>query len=339
MRITSKRSALALTGSSPARILFDMGLMKKRAKCLMRLSGAALLAAAAAPAAMQDRVDFVRDIQPIFRASCYRCHGPETRMGLLRLDSKVPALQGGASGPVIIPGRSGESEIIRRITHRDPDERMPRKADPLAGAQIDLIRRWIDEGAAWPDPAASVDARAEKHWAYVKPSRPRVPKVTVTRWVANPIDAFVLARLEKEGLAPAPEASRETLLRRVTLDLTGLPPSVAELDAFLSDKSPNAYERMVDRLLASPHYGERWARPWLDLARYADTNGYEKDNPRSIWPYRDWVIGAFNRDLPFDQFTVEQIAGDMLPSASVEQRIASGFHANTMLNEEGGVDG
>src|SRR5262249_50097212 len=176
------------------------------------------------------------------------------------------------------------------------------------------------------------------HWAYLKPVRPEIPSVMHKAWVRTPIDAFVLARLEREGLEPSPEAARETLLRRVSLDLIGLPPTPADIDAFLADRSPDAYEKVVDRLLASPHYGERWARPWLDLARYADTNGYEKDRRRTAWKYRDWVIGAFNADMPFRQFTIEQIAGDMLADAGPDQRIAAGFHRNTLLNQEGGID-
>ncbi|MEO8075801.1 MAG: DUF1549 and DUF1553 domain-containing protein, partial [Acidobacteriota bacterium] len=207
------------------------------------------------------------------------------------------------------------------------------------------LRAWIDQGAAIPGgsgPPASAartpEAAAEEHWAYVKPSRPELPAVKMPAWVQNPIDRFVLARLEREALSPSREAAKPTLLRRVTLDLTGLPPTPDETDAFVADTSGDAYAKVVERLLASPHYGERWARPWLDLARYADTNGHEKDNRRAIWKYRDWVIDALNRDLPFDQFTIEQIAGDMLPNATLEQRIASGFHRNAMTNEEGGVD-
>jgi hypothetical protein len=197
------------------------------------------------------------------------------------------------------------------------------------------------ESPQLPPPAAvkADSARDVKpHWAYVKPVRPALPKVNHSRWPRNPIDAFILARLEKEKLKPSPEADRVTLIRRLSLDLTGLPPTIAEVDAFAADRSKDAYEKLADRLLASPHFGERWARLWLDLARYADSHGYEKDPPRSIWPYRDWVINAFNRNLPFDQFTVEQIAGDMLPDATLDQKIASGFNRNTMINTEGGVD-
>lgn len=193
--------------------------------------------------------------------------------------------------------------------------------------------------ASQPSPASTNLTAAKKpHWTYIKPARPELPKVKHPRWQRNPIDAFILARLEKENLAPSPEAGRPTLIRRLSLDLTGLPPTLAEVDAFVADKSKDAYEKLVDRLLASPHYGEKWARHWLDLARYADTHGYEADPRRSMWPYRDWVINAFNRDLPFDQFTIEQLAGDLLPDATLEQKIASGFNRNTMFNTEGGVD-
>ncbi len=284
--------------------------------------------ASAAPAT----VDFATEIQPIFRASCYTCHQGEKAAAGLHLDSKA-ALAGGKSGNPIVPGHSKDSLILQRLLSADPRTRMPLGTAPLAPEKIALIRSWIDQGAAWPEQASAV-----KHWAYVKPERLPVPRVKNAAWVRNPIDAFVLARLEKEGLSPSPEAARETLIRRVSLDLTGLPPSIEEVDAFVADKSPGAYEKLVDRLLASPHYGERWARPWLDLARYADTNGYEADHERSMWKYRDWVIDALNRDMPFDKFTIEQLAGDMLPNATIDQRIATGFHRNTMFNEEGGVD-
>jgi hypothetical protein len=283
------------------------------------------------------KVDFVRDVQPIFKASCLKCHGLEKPKGQFRLDSKSHAMKGGVAGKAILPGKGAESLLIKVLLEPDPEERMPRKADPLPRAQIDLLRAWIDQGAAWPD-AASADARVEQHWAYVKPARPAPPKVREASRVRNPVDAFLLARLEKEGLGFSPEAPKETLIRRVSLDLTGLPPSPAEVDAFAADGSPDAYARLVDRLIASPHYGERWARPWLDLARYADTNGFNFDTRRTMWKYRDWVIDALNRDMPFTQFTIEQIAGDLLPDATLEQKIATGFHRNTMTNEEGGTD-
>ncbi len=283
------------------------------------------------------QVDFVRDMQPLFTKHCLKCHGPEKPKGQFRLDAKGFALKGGVTGKAIIPGKGGESRLVQLLLHKDADERMPRKAPALAPAEIDLVRRWIDQGAGWPDSATAADEQ-KKHWAYVKPLHPAVPVVNTGGWVRTPIDAFVLARLEKEGFAPAPEAAKETLLRRVSLDLTGLPPSLKELDEFLADGSSDGYEKVVDRLLASPHYGERWARPWLDLARYADTNGFNFDSRRTMWKYRDWVIDALNRDLPFTDFTIEQIAGDMLPDATLGQKVATGFHRNTMTNEEGGVD-
>jgi Protein of unknown function (DUF1553)/Protein of unknown function (DUF1549)/Planctomycete cytochrome C len=300
----------------------------------------------AAPASAPQLIDFARDIQPIFKTYCYECHGPKKGRARLRLHAPELIRKGGESGPIIVPGKSRDSLLIHRVLGLDGDDRMPLDADPLPDDAIARLRAWIDQGApgaggggqlAAASPAAPADA-TDEHWAYVKPSRPELPAVRTAGWVHNPIDRFVLARLEAEKLSPSAEAAKATLLKRVSLDLTGLPPAPGDLDAFLADTSRDAYERVVDRLLASPHYGERWARPWLDLARYADTNGYEKDNRRAIWKYRDWVIDALNRDLPFDKFTIEQIAGDMLPGATPEQKIASGFHRNAMSNEEGGVD-
>ncbi|MBI1791732.1 MAG: DUF1549 domain-containing protein [Acidobacteria bacterium] len=277
-------------------------------------------------------VDFGKDIQPMLKTACLPCHTGAQANGGLRLGSRVEALKGGVSGPAIVPGSSQSSRLIQRISGVGSQPRMPLGVKPLEPEQVARLKQWIDEGAVWPESAL------EKHWAYVKPVRPPVPTTRNPAWARTSIDTFVLARLEKEGLKPSPEAGRETLIRRLSLDLIGLPPSPKKVDEFLADGRPDAYEKLVDRLLASPHYGERWARPWLDLARYADTNGYEKDRRRSIWKYRDWVIRAFNQDLPFDQFTVEQLAGDLLPNATPEQKIATGFHRNTMFNEEGGVD-
>jgi mono/diheme cytochrome c family protein len=281
-------------------------------------------------------VDFDREMRPIFSAQCYSCHGPEKHKGGLRLDDKAAAMAGGTSGAAILVGKGEESPLVKRLRGVGDDDQMPLKKPPLPAAQIALVSRWIDEGAHWPENGPAVVAA--KHWSFVAPVRPAEPAVKNAAWVRNPIDRFVLARLEKEGLSPSPEAPKETLLRRVSLDLTGLPPSPAEVDQFLSDLSPNAYEKAVDRLLASPHYGERWARHWLDGARYADSNGYSIDSPRSIWPYRDWVINALNADMPFDEFAIEQLAGDLLPNATVDQKIATGFHRNTQINEEGGID-
>jgi mono/diheme cytochrome c family protein len=288
-------------------------------------------------AAAEPKIDFGRDIQPVLAKHCHACHGPDEQEGNLRLDEKDAALQGGDSGKLLVAGKSGQSLIMERIAATDESVRMPQKGNPLPAETIALLKRWIDEGATWPQRASADDPRRH-HWAFQPPQRPALPVLESASEFHNSIDAFVFARLEKEGLRPSPEADKQALLRRLSLDLTGLPPTPEEADAFMADRAPDAYDRVVDRLLAGPHYGERWARRWLDLARYSDTNGYEKDRPRSIWPYRDWVIAALNADMPFDQFTVEQIAGDMLPGATPQQRIATGFHRNTMINEEGGVD-
>ena len=272
------------------------------------------------------QVDFARDVEPLLKAHCLKCHGAAKPKAQLRLDAKGPAMKGGLSGPAIVPGKSADSLFIQLLVSSDADLRMPAKADALPPEKIALLKRWIDEGAAWPD--GGPVAETKKHWAYVKPVRPAPPRKDVA-----PIDAFILAKLG--GLAPTPPASRETLIRRVSLDLIGLPPTPEEVDAFVRDGD---YEKLVDRLLASPHYGERWAKPWLDLARYADTNGFNIDSRRTMWKWRDWVIEAFNKDMPFDRFTLEQFAGDLLPEADESTRIATGFHRNTMLNEEGGVD-
>ncbi len=285
-------------------------------------------------------VDFERDVRPIFEASCVACHGPEKDKAALRLDVRERALAGAYAGtrPVIVPGKSGESSLYLRLVTEDEDERMPQKAPRLRSEQIELVRRWIDEGAAWPDALAGEVVKGAGHWAYAAPVKPPLPQVRSGAWVRQPIDAFVLSALEREGLAPAPQADRATLLRRLSLDLTGLPPTPAEVESFERDPRPEAYREAVRRLLASPHHGERMARPWLDLARYADTNGYEKDHRREHWPYRDWVIDAFNQNLSFDRFTLLQIAGDLVEDATTRDVIATGFQRNTMLNEEGGID-
>jgi hypothetical protein len=279
-----------------------------------------------------DRVDFTRDVRPILSRVCFKCHGPDeqARKAKLRLDVRDPALHGGRSGePAIVPGKPEESELVRRILATEDDIIMPPPAvkKPLSASDKQILKQWIAEGAEY-----------KPHWAFVAPRQTKIPSVKLADWPRNPIDYFVLYRLEMEGLQPSAAADRYTLVRRLYLDLIGLPPTPEEADAFVNDRSANAYSKLVDLLLASPHYGERWARRWLDLARYADTNGYEKDRVRSIWPYRDWVLKALNRDLPFNEFTIEQIAGDMLPEATLDQRIATGFHRNTMLNEEGGID-
>ncbi|MGA8596067.1 MAG: PSD1 and planctomycete cytochrome C domain-containing protein [Bryobacteraceae bacterium] len=276
------------------------------------------------------KVDFVRDIQPIFQKSCLMCHGPHTQMAGLRLDSKQTVL-----AKVVVPGKSAESHLYQRVAGIGDVARMP-MGGRLADDQIAIIKQWIDEGAEWPDNVGVQIKATKTHWAFIPPQRPEIPKVTNASWPKNPIDSFILAKLEKEHLSPSPEADRVTLLRRATLDVTGLPPTPPEIDAFVNDKSPNAYEKQIDRLLNSPHYGERWARFWLDAAQYADSNGYEKDRPREVWFYRDWVIQAFNRNLPYNQFVIDQIAGDLIPGHP--DIVATGFLRNTLINEEGGVD-
>jgi mono/diheme cytochrome c family protein len=285
-------------------------------------------------------VDYVRDVKPILAARCYACHGPDKQRSGLRLDTAAAALKGGNSGPAVVPGRSGASRLIQAVTGAADVHVMPPKSPRLSPPDIDRLRAWIDQGAVAPasEASAAVIVPKKAHWAFAPPVRQPEPAVKNPAWVRNPIDRFILAWLDKEGIAPAPEADRVTLIRRISLDLLGLPPSPRDVDEFLHDDRPDAYERLVDRLLASPHYGERWARHWLDLARYADSNGYSIDAPRSVWPYRDWVINALNADMPFDQFTIEQLAGDLLPNATLEQKIATGFHRNTQINQEGGID-
>jgi hypothetical protein len=287
------------------------------------------------------KVEYQKDIQPILEKHCYSCHGASAQMSGLRLDNRQALLAGGTNGKVLAPGKAADSILYKRVAGIGELTRMPFGGQPLAPAQIESIRVWIDQGAEIPESAAASYApteAAKKHWGFVAPVLPAVPEVNHKTWVRNPIDSFILARLEKEGLSPAPPADRVTLLRRLSLDLIGLPPTAAEVDAFLADKSPNAYEKQVERLLNSPHYGERWGRIWLDAARYADSNGYEKDQQRRVWFYRDWVINAFNRDLPYNQFIIDQIAGDLLPRATQDQIVATGFLRNSMINEEGGID-
>ncbi len=285
-------------------------------------------------------IDFVRDIRPIFAARCQECHGATKQESGLRLDSGAAIASGGNSGPAIVAGKASESLLIHAVSGgSDEISKMPPKGAALEPAQIEQLKRWIDGGAnVPPDSSVSDPRRKTDHWSFQPLTRPATPQVTNPRWPRNPIDAFVLARLEAAGLQPSAEADRATLVRRLSLDLLGLPPTVEQVDEFLCDSGCDAYGRLVDRLLASPHYGERWGRHWLDVARYADSNGYTIDGGRSIWKYRDWVINALNRDLPFDQFTIEQLAGDLLPAARTDQVIATGFHRNTLVNEEGGTD-
>lgn len=291
------------------------------------------------PPAVDRSVDFVREVQPIFAEHCIKCHGAKKQEGGLRLHARKDAFAGGDNGAIFEAGRSGESRMIHLVAGIEADAIMPPegKGTRLTAEQVGVLRAWIDQGAKWPD-SADVTGGGAKHWAYVRPVRHDPPAVKNAGWVRNPIDAFILARLEREGLSPASEADKATLIRRVTLDLTGLPPTPGDVEAFLADSSPNAFEKVVDRLLGSPAYGERWAGLWLDLARYADTHGYERDHLRTMWAWRDWVIDALNRDMPFDQFTIDQIAGDLLPNATNDQKLATGFHRNAMLNSEDGSD-
>ena len=290
------------------------------------------------PLAASGKMDFARDIRPVLKKNCFKCHGDEKQKGGLRLDHKDSALRGGDNGPVILAGKAKESALIHRIATTDEDERMPSKGDRLTSEHIGKLIAWIDQGAVWPDDGKATRVKTD-HWSFQKVVRPQMPKVKDTAWIAKPIDAFILARLEKEKIEPSPEADRYTLLRRLHLDLTGQPPTVKEIEQFINDKKEGAWQRLVDRTLDSLHFGERWGKHWLDLARYADSDGYEKDLPRpNAWRWRDWVVAAINRDLPFDQFTVQQLAGDMLPGATDQVRIATGFHRNTLTNREGGVD-
>jgi hypothetical protein len=282
-------------------------------------------------------IDFARDIQPIFQKSCAGCHGPKAQLGGLRIDAKVTAFKG-VSGATIVPGHAKDSSMWQRVAGVGDQARMPMGGKPLPPEQIELIRKWIDAGAVWPDGVGAQVQEIRPHWAYVAPKRPAPPAVADAKWPRTPIDNFIFARMAKEGLTPSTEADRITLLRRASLDLIGLPPTQAEIKAFLKDKSSNAFEKQVDRLLASPHYGERQARIWLDAARYADSDGFEKDKQRWVWFYRDWVIKAHNQDMPYTRFITEQLAGDLMPNATQDQIVATGFLRNSMINEEGGAD-
>lgn len=276
-----------------------------------------------------DEVHFSTEIRPILNQNCVQCHGGVRQKNGVSFIFRDEALGVGKSGRrTIVPGDPDASELIARVTSKDPETRMPYHAAPLSSQQIGLLRRWIRQGAKWED-----------HWSFVAPKPQVIPSVRRSAWPKQPLDRFILARLEKEGLGPSPEADKAELLRRVSLDLTGLPPTAEEQAAYMADSSPNGYQKQVDRLLASPRYGERWAAMWLDLSRYADTKGYEADRARpGVWPYRDWVIDALNRNLPYDKFVVTQLAGDLLPNATFEDRIATSFHRQTPNNDEGGTD-
>jgi hypothetical protein len=293
------------------------------------LAAAPPTAGAAEPQA-PGAVEFNRDVRPILSDACFHCHGPDRakRKASLRLDLEEGATADLGGYRAIVPGKLDESELYRRITSDDPTEHMPPpdSGRALNPRQVAVLKAWIEQGAKW-----------QKHWSLIAPRRPELPRVSRPEWVRNPIDRFILARLDAEALAPAPEADRTTLIRRASLDLTGLPPTPTEVDAFLADPAPDAYERVVDRLLASARYGERMAIRWLNAARYADTNGYQTDAERFMWRWRDWVIDAFNRNMPFDRFTIEQLAGDLLPNPTLEQQIATGFNRNHRGNAEGGI--
>jgi hypothetical protein len=287
-----------------------------------------------------NRIDFVRDVQPILRTRCYSCHGPEESESGLRLDQRKRAYEGGDNGRMIVPGKPAESRLLRIVTGKDDEiEAMPPEGEgtPLTTDEIALFQTWIAQGANWPTEADSTDRTS--HWSYQPIRRPLPPTVEDSTWASSAIDAFILNRLEADGILPSPSAPRATLIRRLYFDLLGLPPTPAEVNTFVQDQRPDAYRQLVEGVLASPHYGERWGRHWLDLARYADSDGYEKDRPRPhAWRYRNWVIDSLNADMPFDRFSLLQLAGDMVPDASIEDRVASGFHRNTLHNTEGGTD-
>src|SRR5215207_1851238 len=288
--------------------------------CTVLLAPASLRADLPLP----EKVDFNRDVRPILSENCFACHGFDAgaRKADLRLDTKDGILA------AVKGAKPSDAELVKRVTHADPEERMPpadsRKS--LTPRQVEVLKRWVEQGAEY-----------KGHWSYLKPTRPQVPQVDQPGFVRNPIDRFVLARLKEQNYTPSPEADRVTLIRRLSFDLIGLPPTPAEVKAFVEDATPDAYEKLVDRLLASPHYGERMAQYWLDLVRYADTIGYHSDNPMSVWPYRDYVIKSFNDNKPFDRFTVEQIAGDLLENATLEQKIASAYNRLLQTTEEGGA--
>lgn len=285
-------------------------------------------------------ISFEKQIRPLLKQHCYDCHSQDTEESGLQLDYGAHILKGGDRGPAVVPGKSAESPLFLSLSGSKKMPRMPHDLPPLKSGEIKLIQQWIDQGASIPEVEKTLKTTQKKsdHWAFHQIKQPKLPTVKQKKWIKNPIDAFILSRLEQNQLKPTVEADRTTLARRLSLDLTGLPPSVEEVQKFLADTKPGAYERLVDRLLASPHYGERWGRHWLDAARYADSNGFTIDGPRTIWKYRDWVIKAINQNMPFDQFVIEQMAGDLLPQPTNEQLIATGFHRNTLINQEGGTN-
>ncbi len=292
------------------------------------------------PRTSAEKIDFIKHIQPIFRAKCYSCHGNEEQEGGLRLDISQRGLEGGDSGRAIVPKNIAESPLLLRSARVGDDEPMPPEDEgtPLTPAEVSLLRAWIEQGAVWPE-SADPQMTHSSHWAFQPIGNPQPPEVKQKEWVRNGIDAFILRKLESEGVKPSPEADRATLIRRVYLDLIGLPPSVEQWNKAMDDSRHDWYEQLVAELLQSPRYAERWGRRWLDVARYADSDGYEKDSQRPYaWRWRNWVIDSFNEDKPFDQFTIEQLAGDLLPNATIEQKVATGFNRNTLVNREGGTD-
>ncbi len=301
------------------------------------VSAATAVAVAPLPPAATTKVGFEKDIAPIFERSCLNCHGPKRTENGLRLDSADGARKGGDHGPSFVVGQSAGSLLVQVTAGVHPElAQMPKKGDKLTPEQVGLLRAWIDQGADWP--TTTKEDRAAHHWAFKAPVKPPEPSVKNAQWAKTPLDKFILARLEQDGLKPSPETDKTTLLRRLHFDLIGLPPTPDEVDAFLADKSAGASGNVVEKLLKSPHYGERWGRHWLDAARYADSDGFEKDKARFIWSYRDWVVNALNRDLPYDQFVIAQLAGDQLPNPGPDDLVATGFLRNSMLNEEGGAD-
>jgi hypothetical protein len=290
-------------------------------------------------------IDFIRQVAPILQQRCLNCHGARNAEGGLRLHQAAATRRGGDSGAVLVAGKSDQSELLRRLKTNDVEERMPLKLKPLTREEVQVLVAWIDQGANWPanytiaPPAKARAEQAARHWAFQPLQQPSTPGPMGSAKTNNAIDRFILVRLQQEKVQPSPAADRVTLIRRVTLDLIGLPPTPAEVAEFLKDSRPDAYQRLVERLLASPHYGERWARPWMDLCHYADTDGYLTDQQRPVaWRYRDWLVRALNQDMPFDQFTIEQLAGDLLPGATVEQKLATGFLRQTLSNREGGAE-
>ena len=285
------------------------------------------------------KVDFAAELLPLFTERCFDCHGEKKQESGMRADSRADMLKGGDTGPSLVVSNSAASILVQVLANTHPDlAQMPKKKEKLTVEQIGLVRAWIDQGAIWETVVGKKFTYNTNHWAFKAPVHAALPMASDKKWPRTPVDYFIHARLEAEKLKPAPEADKITLLRRLALDLVGLPPSPEEVDAFVADKSANAYEKQVERLLASPHYGEKWGRNWLDAARYADSDGFEKDKTRNVWFYRDWVVNAFNKDLPYDQFITKQLAGDLLPNASQDDIVATGFLRNSMVNEEGGAD-